>query len=69
MDCITDLPEWMPSGYTGILVIVNSLTKMAIYFPCRKDFDSPELARMFFEHVLCKQVVLDIITNDRCKVF
>ena len=44
MDFVTDLPESMASGYTGILVIVDRLTKMAIYLPCRKDIDSPELA-------------------------
>jgi hypothetical protein len=61
---ITNLPEPTASGYTGILVIVDRLTNMAIYLPCRKDIDSPELARMFFEHVICKRGVLDIITTD-----
>jgi hypothetical protein len=54
MDFVTDLPESTASDYTGILVIVNRLTKMEIYLPCRKDIDSPELARMFFKHVICK---------------
>jgi hypothetical protein len=58
MDFVTDLPESTASGYTGILVIVDRLTKMAIYLPCRKDIDSPELARMFFEHVIWKRCVL-----------
>jgi len=39
MDFVTDLPESMASGYTGILVIVDCLTKMEIYLPCRKDID------------------------------
>jgi len=34
MDFVTDLPESTKSGYTGILVIVDRLTKMAIYLPC-----------------------------------
>jgi hypothetical protein len=50
----TDLPESTSSENTGILVIGDRLTKMAIYLPCRKDVDSPELARFFFEHVICK---------------
>jgi len=54
MDFGPDLTESMASGYTGILVIVDRLTKMAIYLPCRPDIDSPELARMVFEHVICK---------------
>jgi hypothetical protein len=52
MDFVTDVPESTASAYTGILVIVDRLTKMAIYLPCRKDVDSPELARMFFEEVI-----------------
>ena len=65
MDFITDLPESTKSGYTGILVIVDRLTKMAIYLPCRKDIDSPDLARMFFEHVICKHGVPNNIITDR----
>jgi len=48
MDFVTDLPESTASGYTGIGVIVDRLTKMAIYLPFRNDIDSPELACMFF---------------------
>jgi hypothetical protein len=55
MDFVTDLPESTASGYTDILVVVDRLTKMAIYLPWHKDVDSPELARMFFEEVICKQ--------------
>jgi hypothetical protein len=55
MDFVTDLPESTASGYTDILVVVDRLTKMAIYLPWRKDIDSLELARMFFEEVICKQ--------------
>jgi hypothetical protein len=62
---ITDLPESTASAYTGILVIVDRLTKMAIYLPCRKDVDSPELARMFFEEVICKHAVPSNIVTDR----
>jgi hypothetical protein len=65
MDFVTDLPESTASAYSGILVIVDRLTKMAIYLPCRKDIDSPELARMFFEHVICKHGVPDNIITDR----
>jgi hypothetical protein len=65
MDLITDLPESMTSGYTGILGIVDRLTKMAIYVPCRKDIDSPELARLLFEHVMCKRGVPYNIVTDR----
>jgi hypothetical protein len=39
--------------------------KMAIYLPCWKDIDRPELARLFFKHVICKRGVPDNIVTDR----
>jgi hypothetical protein len=65
MDYVTDLPESTASAYTGILLVVDRLTKMAIYQLCRKHVDSPELARMFFEEVICKHVVPSNIVTDR----
>jgi len=65
MDFVTDLPESTASGYSGILVIVVRLTKMAIDLPCWKDIDSPELDRLFFEHVFCKRDIPDNIVTDR----
>ena len=65
MDFVTDLPEPTSSGYTGILVIVDRLTQMAIYLPCRKDIESPELGRLLFEHVICKRGVPDNIVTNR----
>jgi len=64
-DFVTDLPQSTASGYTRILVIVDRLTKMAIYLLRRKHFDSPELARLLFEHVICKGSVPDNIVTDR----
>jgi len=69
MDFVTDFLESTASGYTGILVIVDRLTKMAIYLPSRKDIDLPELALLFFEHVICKRSVPDNIVTDRCTQF
>jgi hypothetical protein len=57
------------SAYTGILVVVDRLTKMAINLPCRKEVDSPELARMFFEEVICKHGVPSNIVTDRGSQF
>jgi hypothetical protein len=69
MDFVTDLSEATTSGYTGPQVIVDRLTKMAIYLPCRKDIDSPELARMFFEHLICKRSNPYNIVTDCGKEF
>jgi hypothetical protein len=54
MDFVTDLPESTASGYTD-MVVVDRLTKVAIYLPYHKDVNSPELLRMFFEEVICKE--------------
>jgi hypothetical protein len=67
MDFVTDLPESTASTYTGILV-VDRLTKMAIYLPCRKDVDSLELARIF-EEVITKHGVPSNIVTDRGSQF
>ena len=64
LDFITDLTESTASGYTGILVIIDLLTKVAIYLHCRKDIDSPELPQMFFEHVICKCGIPDNVITD-----
>jgi hypothetical protein len=69
MDFVTDLPESTASAYTGILVVVDRLTKMAIYLPCRKDVNSPVLARMFFEEVICNHGVPSNIVTDRGSQF
>jgi hypothetical protein len=55
MAFVTDLSESTASGYTDILIVVDRLTKMAIYLPYHKNVDSPELVRMFFEQVICKR--------------
>jgi hypothetical protein len=65
MNFVTGLPESTASAYTGILVVVDRLTKMAIYLPCHKDIDSPELARMFFDRVICKHGIPSNIVTDR----
>src|SRR5690349_8364126 len=69
MDFVTDLPESTTSAYTSILVVVDRFTKMAIYIPCKKDIDSPELARLFFERVICQYGIPDHIITDRGSTF
>jgi len=47
-----------------MLVIIDRLMKMAIFHPCRKNIDSPELAGIFFEHVICNRVIPENIVLD-----
>jgi hypothetical protein len=65
MNFVTHLPPSIASGFTGILVIVDQLTKMAIYLLCWKDMDPPERALLVFHHVICKRGVSDNIVTDR----
>jgi len=69
MNFVTDLPDSTASKYMGVWVIVDRLTKMATYLPGRKDIDSPELAWMFFGHVICKRGVPDSIVTDHVNEF
>jgi len=69
MDFVTDLPESKASVYTGILVIVDRLTQLAIYSPWRNDIDSLELARLFLEHVNCMRRIPENIVKDRATQF
>jgi hypothetical protein len=64
MDFVTDMPESTASGYTGNLVMLDRLTNIAIYLSCRNDIDLPELAWLFFQHIICKRGVPDNIVMD-----
>jgi hypothetical protein len=69
IDFVADLPESTATTYTSILVVVDWLTKMAIYLPYRKDVYSPELTSMFFEEVITKHGVPSNIVTDRGSQF
>ena len=64
MDFITDLTESMASDYTGILVIMNQLTKIAIYNMCPKEINSPELTALIIGHIIYNLGVPDQIVTD-----
>jgi len=63
MDFIEQLPE--SNGYTDILVIVDRLTKQAIFVPTSRTLDSPGLASLFISHVFSKHGVPSHVTSDR----
>lgn len=67
MDFIEGLPS--SDGFDCILVIVDRLTKMALFIPTVKTLDSPELAKLFIEHVFSKHGVPSDIMSDRGKHF
>src|SRR5207302_7374908 len=50
MDFITGLPE--PEGYDAIWVVVDRLTKMAHFLPCRTDHQVRQFARLIMDSVI-----------------
>ena len=62
MDFIEQLPQ--ASSFTAILVIVDQLSKQAIFIPTHDTITSPELAKLFLLHVFSKHGVLAHVTSD-----
>ena len=62
MDFIEQLPQ--SSGFTAILVVVDRLSKQAIFIPTHDTITSPELAKLFLLHVFSKHRVLTHVTSD-----
>jgi len=63
MDFITDLPP--SKSFDSICVIVDRLTKMAHFTPCKKTISSEETARLFFDTIYRYYGLLDDIVSDR----
>jgi len=62
MDFIKKLPS--SSGFDTILVIVDCLSKQAIFIPTHDTIPSAELARIFVIHVFSKHGVPSHVTSD-----
>ena len=63
MDFIEQLP---PSRqFTAILVVVDCLSKQAIFIPTTDKVSSLELALLFIQHVFAKHGVPTHVTSDR----
>jgi len=67
MDFIEKLPS--SSGFDTILVIVDRLSKQAIFIPTHDTITSAELARLFITHVFSKHGVPSYVTSDRGSEF
>ncbi|SPC67056.1 uncharacterized protein UHOD_11464 [Ustilago sp. UG-2017b] len=67
MDLIEQLPP--SSDFTAILVVVDRLTKMAIFVPTTNELDAPELAKLFLHHVYSKHGLPTSIVSDRGSEF
>ena len=71
MDFITGLPESVAYGgrYDAILVVVDKLSKICHYIPCRSDMTKGELAELITWEVIPLHGVLSIIESDRGSLF
>jgi len=67
MDFIEKLPS--SSGFDTILVIVDQLTKQAIFIPAHNTITSMDLACLFVLHVFSKHGVPSHVTSDRGSEF
>ncbi|SPC64593.1 related to TY3B TY3B protein [Ustilago sp. UG-2017b] len=67
MDLIEQLPS--SSDFTAILVVVDRLTKMAIFVPTTNELDAPELAKLFLRHVYSRHGLPTSIVSDRGSEF
>jgi len=67
MDFIEKLPS--SSGFDTILVIVDCLSKQAIFIPTHDTITSVELARLFVTYVFSKHGVSSHVTSDRSSEF
>ena len=63
MDFIKKLPS--SSGFDTILIIVNQLTKQAIFIPAHDTITSVDLACLFVLHVFSKHGVPSYVTSNR----
>ena len=67
MDFIEKLPS--SSGFDTILVIVDRLTKQAIFIPAHNTIMSTDLAHLFVLHVFSKHSVPSHVTSNRGSEF
>ena len=61
MDFIEQLSS---SGFTAILVVIDQLSKQAIFIPTHDTITSPKLAQLFLLHTFTKHGVPAHVTSD-----
>ena len=63
MDFITHLPK--SDEYDTIRVVVNRLTKMSYFIPCKKDMDTRQFATLFMPNIVPLYALPRDIITDR----
>ena len=67
-DRSTNLPK-TKQGFTAILVVVDRLTKMAHFVPCKSESTAYDIARLFVDNIWKHHGMPLRITTDRGLVF
>ena len=67
MDFITDLPE--SETYNAILVVIDRLTKMSHFIPCRKDMNTKQFKMLLVNNIYRLYELPADITTDRDTLF
>jgi len=67
MDFIEQLPS--SSSFTAILVVIDQLSKQAIFIPTHDTITSPELAQLFLLHIFAKHGIPAHVMSDRGSEF
>jgi len=63
MDFIEQLPPL--GGYTDILVVVDQLTKQALFIPTIRSLDATMLAELFIKHIFSKHGIPSHVTSNQ----
>ena len=63
MDFIEQLPS--SSGFTAILIVVDQLSKQAIFIPTYNTIMSSQLTQLFLLHIFSKHGIPSHVTSDR----
>ena len=67
MDFITDLPT--SEGHDTILVVIDRVTKMSHFIPCRKDLKTDQFADLFLKNIVRLHGLPKDIITDRGTIF
>ena len=63
MDLINHLT--ISEGFDSVFTIVDGFPKFVTFIPCKATCTAPNLARMFYDHIVCKFSMLPKIVSDR----
>ena len=67
MDFITDLPDC--SGYDSIMVVIDHLTRLAHFIPCKSTITAKVTAELFLKEIVRLHGIPIIIVSDRDPLF